>query len=324
MGTLNMNALVFRITVFAVLLVIVCFQSIAASKQISPNPNLPDALNALTPPGWEVYGKVKQFNKNTLYQQINGRADLFIAYDMHSMTFVSYADKTNPLQFIDISVYDMGTPTNAFGIFSSERSPELPPIRLGRESYRTDASYFIWKGQYYVRIVPSEVTKKTDSIGYRMAEKLTNALTDTGEPVWGLTAMPKKDLVPASIQFYKENAMGLDFMTNTYTALYRKDKSEIMAFLSRQTRADSVHKMADLYAAYARDFGNGVKRLTSDNIELYLCDMDGSFDIYFKKGRLFGGVSSIEDKDLAIRAAIELWHSIAAQTSASFQLLHRG
>jgi hypothetical protein len=38
--------------------------------------------------------------------------------------------------------------------------------------------------------------------------------------------------------------------------------------------------------------------------------MGGSFDVIFHKGRLMGGVSSVEDRGLAIRVAIELWQQL--------------
>ena len=313
-----------RISITAFIFLMAVFLGRAESQQASATLNLPDILSALTPPGWEIYGKVKQFNADTLYQQINGRAELFIAYDMSGMTFVSYANKSNPQQFIDISIYDMSNPTNAFGVFSSERLPKQPSLHLGRDSYRTDSSYFIWKGRYYIRIIASEITKATETIGFHTAEKLTNTLTDTGEPIWGLTALPKKDLVPASTQYFKVNAMGLDFMMNTYTALYIKENKEVMMFLSQQDSVESVRKIANLYMAYAKDFGKGVERLKIGDMELYLCNMEDSYDIFFKKDRLIGGVSWIEDRDFAVRVATELWQSLIVLKSSSFRLLRHG
>jgi hypothetical protein len=38
--------------------------------------------------------------------------------------------------------------------------------------------------------------------------------------------------------------------------------------------------------------------------------MGGSYDVVFYKGQLMGGVSSVEDRDLAVRSAIELWKQL--------------
>ena len=57
---------------------------------------------------------------------------------------------------------------------------------------------------------------------------------------------------------------------------------------------------------------------------MYLCNMEDGYDIFFKKDRLFGGVSSIEDRDFAVRVATELWNALIALKSSSFRLLHHG
>ncbi|NQU13137.1 MAG: hypothetical protein HQ561_03270, partial [Desulfobacteraceae bacterium] len=41
-----------------------------------------------------------------------------------------------------------------------------------------------------------------------------------------------------------------------------------------------------------------------------VCDMDGEYDVIFRKGRLVGGVSSVDDRLLAIEAAIDLWRQL--------------
>ena len=93
---------------------------------------------------------------------------------MNNMVFPSYMNTSNNEQFIDLSVYDMGSPTNAFGVYSSERSQGKPSLNLGRTGYRSDASYFIWKGQYYVRIVASDINKGLQNMSINLSRAYTN------------------------------------------------------------------------------------------------------------------------------------------------------
>lgn len=58
------------------------------------------------------------------------------------MTFASFVDKSDNGSFIDLSIYDMGTPTKAFGVFSGERSLEALRVKLARDAYRIGASYY--------------------------------------------------------------------------------------------------------------------------------------------------------------------------------------
>ncbi len=271
---------------------------------------LPEVVTGLTPKGWEIFDEVKQFTPESLYEQINGRAEFFLAYDVIRMTFASFINSADTGKFIDLSVYDMGTPTNAFGVFSAERSQGEPPLDLGRAGYRSYTNYYIWKGQYYIRIIASHTTGDFQRIGMDLAQKMTDFLPDSGEPVWGLTALPQADMVPGSVQYFKVDAMGLDFMRNTFMAQYRKGASIVTAFLSRRDSKKYAEATVDLYAEYAKQYGKGVAHLTSDDVKLISCDMGGSYDVVFRKGRQVGGVLSVESQSLAVQAATDFWRQL--------------
>ena len=291
-------------------LTVVAVMSIGYNGQIVASQSLPAMVSDSTPKGWQIFDEVKQFTPENLYEQINGRASFFIAYDMIRMTYVSFVNSDKTSQFINLSIYNMGTPTNAFGVFSAERSQGESPLELGRAGYRSDANFFIWKGQYYIRIISSEATNEFQWIGMDLARKVTDFLLDSGEQVWGLTALPLTDRMPESVQYFKVDAMGLDFMRNTYTATYRKGNTLVTAFLSQQDSAESARAKVVRYAKYAKKYGKGIDRLKAGEVELVSCDMGGSYDVVYQKGRLIGGVSYVEDRGLAIRVAIEMWEKL--------------
>lgn len=275
-----------------------------------PPQNLPKKIASLAPRGWEIFDKVKQFTPRNLYEQIDGRAEFFLAYDIIRMTFASFIHNDNEGQFIDLSIYDMGSSTNAFGVFSGERSPGETPVRLGRKGYSSDANFFIWKGRYYIRIIASDSTDEFKKIGMDLARQVTDLLVDAGDSVWGLSALPQTDRVPESERYVRVDAMGLDFMKETYMARYRKENATVTAFLSRRDTPETARAIVSRYKEYARKYGERVDRIKQDGVELTICDMGGDFDVIFQKGRLVGGVSSVDDPTLALRAAIDLWNQL--------------
>ncbi len=293
-----------------VALMVVALMPAWFSGQLDASQSLPTAVAGFTPQGWHIAEGVKQFTPQNLYEQINGRASFFLAYDIIRMTHASFVYGDETAKFVDLSIYDMGTPTNAFGVFSGERSPGEYALDLGRAGYRSDANYFIWQGRYYIRIISSEATEEFKRIGMDLARKVTGFLPDSGEKVWGLAALPLTDRMPHSVQFFKVDAMGLDFMRNTYTAEYRKDNTRVTAFLSQQDSPESARATVLRYTEFAEKYGQGIERLKIGEVELVSCDMGGSYDVVFHKGRLTGGVSSVEDRDLAIRTASEMWQQL--------------
>jgi hypothetical protein len=204
----------------------------------------------------------------------------------------------------------MGTPTNAFGVFSAERSQGEAPLELGRIGYRSDANYYIWKGQYYIKVIASDLTEELKRIGLDLAQRATASLLDSGELVWGLNALPEKDRVPDSETYYRVDALGLDFMHNTYTARYRRGNSVVTAFLSQRESPAIIRESVALYVSHAQRYGKGIEHLKVGNVKLVSCDMGGSYDVIFQKGRLMGGVFSVEDRDLALKTAVDFWKQL--------------
>jgi hypothetical protein len=107
--------------------------------------------------------------------------------------------------------------------------------------------------------------------------------------------------------------MGLDFMHDTYTARYRRGDSVVKAFLSQRESPESARDSVALYVRHAQRYGKGVENLKVDGVELVFCNMGGSYDVIFQKGRLMGGVFLVEDRSLAIQAAIGFWKQLQTE-----------
>jgi hypothetical protein len=146
-----------------------------------------------------------------------------------------------------------------------------------------------------------------------LAKKLTDYLQDSGQPVWGLQALPQKNQVPQSVQYFLIDALGYSFLRNTYTAKYYKDKIEVSVFLSQQDSPESVRITITKFKEHVNKYGKGVDLLSVDGIELISCDMGKYYDVIFQKGSFAAGVTGVKDKDLAIGAAIDLWKQLQTE-----------
>jgi len=269
--------------------------------------DLPSLVVGLAPEGWGLSGKVLQFTPENLYEQIDGRAEFFLAYDMVSLTFADFENIADTRRSIDLSIYDMKTPMNAFGVYAGERSGGGTPVNLGRAAYRSGSSVYVWKGQYYLQVIALSAAEDLQQPAMDLAKKATEALPDSGEKVWGLTALPEKDLVPDSVKYFQVDALGLDFMRNTYTAEYRNGDAVLNVFLSRQDSAESAHTILSRYAEYATKYGKGLDKLSVKGKEYLVCDMGAAFDVVFQKERLLAGVTGAKDRAKAIEAAARLY-----------------
>lgn len=272
----------------------------------APAPPPSGPLDGLAPAGWKALGDVAQFTAANLWEKIDGRAEQYLEYKFVRLTFVSLGNEQDNSQFIDIYVFDMGRPVQAFGVFSVERSEGLPAVTLGREGYRAEASYFFWKGRYYVQVLASGKGAKLGQVGLNVAGTLEKRLKDDGKPIWGVRALPETDRIPGTVQYFVVDAMSLDFLKDTYIALYRKGDTKVTAFLSKQPSPDAAAKTLSSYEGYMKKYGKVVEKREADIYTLMTGDMRGAFDVVFRKGSLIGGVSMVGNRSLAQKAALDL------------------
>jgi len=252
----------------------------------------------LAPDGWSPLGSVEQFTAETLYEKINGRAEQYMAYSVVGLTCAGFAGGDDGDTFLDVFVYDMGTAMDAFGIYSVERTPDAPAIALGRGGYRSGASYFYWKGQYYVQVMASSTGDALAETVLGVAQAVAARLEDSEGDVWGLALLPEEDRVEGSVEFYKQDALSLDFLPPTFTSRYRVDGVEVTAFVSRHESRGAAAKTFASYQDYLRDFGEiaegneaGARRLVGG--------FAGMFDVVFSEGVYVAGVNMAPDRSAA-------------------------
>jgi len=298
-------------TAYFFIIILECiFFFACAPKPENTSKHLPEMISGFTPKGWKLYDTVKQFTPENLYEHIDGRAEFYIAYDVKGLTFANFVKTDLNGPFVDLFIYDMGNPTNAFGVFSAEKSSDGVPVPFGRSAYRQGANYYIWKGQYYITVIGSETSTELEAIGKKLAEKASNALKDSGEDVWGLSAMPKKGRVAGTLKYVKTDALGLDFMKNTYMAKYRKADTDLSFFLSQKESEEEAGDVVNQYAEFAKQYGNGSEEMGIQGIHLTVCDMDGYYDVVFQKGTRVAGVLSVKEKEAAINTAVDMYNQL--------------
>src|SRR4030042_1401127 len=83
--------------------------------------------------GWKQVGDIQTFDPKTLYEYINGGADLYLAYDFEELKVAEYQNDQKAAVTVD--VYCHRSPTHAFGIYSQERFPGRKFIEVGVPGY---------------------------------------------------------------------------------------------------------------------------------------------------------------------------------------------
>jgi len=100
--------------------------------------------------GWEATGSGVVYDRDTLFDYIDGGAELYLAYDFRRMLACRFERDGHPAIVAD--VFDMGSSEDAFGVFSTERQD--PEAGIGQGSEYAVGLLRFWRGRFFVRCGP--------------------------------------------------------------------------------------------------------------------------------------------------------------------------
>jgi hypothetical protein len=148
---------------------------------------------------------VTTFNTDNLYNLVNGQADAFFAYGFEQVAVGNYENTDGAS--LRVEVWQVGTPSDAYGLFSSLRSGTPVLVTTGSgEAREGDADpgrrLDFWQDRYLVRLFAPTELNDTDLTAFSTV--VARALPNGGEPPSLLSELPLDGLVPHSDLFFHQ------------------------------------------------------------------------------------------------------------------------
>ena len=108
---------------------------------------------------WVMKDKANLFNRDTLFDHINGEAELYFPYGFEVLATATYINRENPEMWIVADVYKMGSLLDAFGIYSNYRKTNASWVTIGAEGFVSSSQLMFYQDRYFVRIQVTGTTK---------------------------------------------------------------------------------------------------------------------------------------------------------------------
>jgi hypothetical protein len=94
---------------------------------------------------------IERHTVETLWERIDGEAELYKSFGLTASAHALYEDPTQPDRRIDLSVFAVADPLGAFGLFAAFRPPECDTVQpLGNGGCIGDYQGFFWHGDLFV------------------------------------------------------------------------------------------------------------------------------------------------------------------------------
>jgi hypothetical protein len=232
--------------------------------------------------GWKQVGEIQTFNPNTLYEYINGGADLYLAYDFEELKVAEY--QNDKKASVTVDVYRQRTPTHAFGIYSQERFPGANFIDVGVQGYLEKHALNFLSGNTYVKITGYDIVPEDQTILLAFAKAVAGNLGEKGAFPPILAAFPGEGKVKNSEKFIARKFLGYPFLHSAFSADYDHSGKNFRLFIIEGKDQAGCRDMVEKYLEQL-----GMKDKTVAEGQYTLSDAyHGEIDLHWRGARIWG------------------------------------
>ena len=282
-------------------------------NQIAPPASAEKSMIS-APPGQTPLSPAETFDTATLSDKINGKAELYLSAGFSRLHSQRFKDESNTDVWMEVFVYDMQTPQNAFSVFSAQRRDDAQTLDVAQYAYQTANALFFVHGPFYVEVVASDISETIIQPMIAFAEAFIANHPIQSQTIGEKELFPEEGLVQTSISLVSADAFGYEQFDQIFTATYRLQGNELMAYYSRRKTPGEAEELASSYLDFLIAFGG--KKVESDlGIKTAkVIDILDTYEIVFSHGPYLAGVREAADQKPAQELAINLFNRIKETT----------
>ena len=147
---------------------------------------------------WEAEGADRTFDSRTLYDYLDGGAEVYLAFDFRRAWVRRYAAPGGREMTLD--VYEMGSPAEAFGLFSSDRQD--PAAGIGQDSEYGPGLLRFWQGPFFVAVTVSADDEASARSVLELGREVAKLLGPPGPKPEMLALLPEESLRPERTSYF--------------------------------------------------------------------------------------------------------------------------
>ena len=179
--------------------------------------------------GWTLSDSVQVYDRETIFDFINGAGEVYLSYGMDSVCVFRYAKPSAPE--IQVELYDMGSAEDAYGVFTVARERELQGI--GNAYDQHGGLLCFWQERWFVCLTAQAAAEGIAEDIKALAGTVSAAMPTGGSVPVLVACLPAEQLDAGSVRFVhlhssvnyyyylaESNILDLDRHTNVVMGAY--------------------------------------------------------------------------------------------------------
>ena len=261
------------------------------------------------PEGISPTGRLERFSAETLYEKIDGKAETYLPSGFEELRCQRFS-RAGSDAWVEMFVYDMGHPRNAYAVYSVQKRADADRIGLGEAGYRTPNAIYFVRGRYYIELVSSTVSTDATLAMVALAKQFVAQTTSSGMefnvPGW----FPPEAMAAEGVSLIAGSAFGCEQLNVVFVAGYDLNGKSAVAFISSRKDKRDAAATADAYRKFLIDSGGEAVDPPQDIPNARMVEFHGTYEIFFTIGDVLAGVRDCDDRSAATALARKLLASL--------------
>ncbi len=184
-------------------------------------PGADPALRALDERGWTLASPVRTFAPATLYEEIDGEAELYLPYGFRGLTVAVVSPPGRRAAEVRLALFRHATARDAWGVYSLRRFPGQQFAAVGPcEAIVSDASVELARGVTFVQVGQgSPAASRADLLA--AAQAVADALDGPEGPPPGAAVLQVAAAVRRTTVYQKRAILGYEALAPGYEARFQ-------------------------------------------------------------------------------------------------------
>jgi len=208
--------------------------------------------------GWRMDGKVTLFDKDSLFDRIDGEAELYFPYGFEMLAYARYENDNNPAIAIDADVYKMGSLLDAFGMFANYRKKIDVDFAVGAGGTASESQVFFYQDRYFVRLQVTGASTIAREPLAACAHAIAKNLPQNAAKPKELEALNVPGVVTNSERYAARSLLGYEFFRRGLIADARLNNGQAQIFVVLEQSTEVARKAINQYRSYLLSSGGSV------------------------------------------------------------------
>lgn len=242
--------------IFSVTLCTLCVPVTVCAEEFSMEKALPAPSCAHD---WVIEEKVDLYTKETLFERINGEAELYFPYGFEMLASARYANRKNPQVAVEADIYRMGSLLDAFGIYANYRRADDGAVAIGAEGYVSPTQLLFYQDRYFVRLQASGTLSLEEGVFLSCARAISQKLPRNANQPKEVVSLMIPSVKQGSERYIAQSLLGYAFFRRGLIADAIFEGEPLKIFMVPEESVHAAQRAFEQYHAYLKASGQEVQ-----------------------------------------------------------------